>query len=293
MQAREKAKKMRLTVFFQWFVAPEGRKVGSLKRRVRSHVVRWEMKSCTMLHAVVARSTFASETAQNTSRSDHFWKLSWKSAHRCGEKHICKWKSSKQSAFGALLEVDMSKKCTQLWKKAHLQVKQLKTPHVRSTFGSWYVEKAYNVAAWSTFATEKAKKHTRTKHFWTFQCRFVWQAQGIVHLVKKVSKTWGFYSGVKSIGRRGTFEEDLQRGISCGRRSTRDMSIRDVRRSGSRFPERVAFWSIQSLGLLQWFCVTGALPMTWPHFFVAGAILYTDVGKIAEKLRFWAFSFQI
>ena len=106
------------------------------------------------LHAVVARSTFASETAQNTSRSDHVWKLNCqKSARCCGAKHICKWKSSKHSAFWALLEVDMSKKCTPLWHKAHLQVKPLKTPHIRSTSGSWYVEKAYAVVAWSTFAT--------------------------------------------------------------------------------------------------------------------------------------------
>ena len=45
------------------------------------------------LHAVVARSTFASEKAKNTSRSDHFWKLRCrKSARCCGTKHICKWK---------------------------------------------------------------------------------------------------------------------------------------------------------------------------------------------------------
>ena len=48
-QVREKVAKSRNTVFFQCFVAPEGRKVGSLKRRVRSHVVRWEMKNCTPL----------------------------------------------------------------------------------------------------------------------------------------------------------------------------------------------------------------------------------------------------
>ena len=86
MQMREKVGKSRNTVFFQWFVAPEGRKVGSLKRRVRSQLARWEMKNCTPLwreahfqvkmykthqlrttfgswdvekvHAVVARSTF-------------------------------------------------------------------------------------------------------------------------------------------------------------------------------------------------------------------------------------------
>ena len=35
-----KGKKLRNTVFFPWFVAPEGRKAGSLKRGVRSHMVR-------------------------------------------------------------------------------------------------------------------------------------------------------------------------------------------------------------------------------------------------------------
>ena len=36
VQMREKVGKSRNTVFFKWFVAPEGRKVGSLKRRVRT-----------------------------------------------------------------------------------------------------------------------------------------------------------------------------------------------------------------------------------------------------------------
>ena len=43
----------------------------------------------------------------------------------------------------------------------------------------------------------------------------------------------------KDDGRRGTFEDDLQRCIFHGRRSTRDMFIiRDVRRSGRWFPEK-------------------------------------------------------
>ena len=89
MQMREKVGKSRNTVFFQWFGAPEGRKVGSLKRRVRSQLARWEMKNCTPLwreahfevkmykapqrrttfgswdvenvHAIVVRSTFPSQ----------------------------------------------------------------------------------------------------------------------------------------------------------------------------------------------------------------------------------------
>ena len=42
----------------------------------------------------------------------------------------------------------------------------------------------------------------------------------------------------KNYGRRATFEEDLQRCIFRGRRSARDMFMRDVRRSGRLFPER-------------------------------------------------------
>ena len=45
------------------------------------------------VHAVVARTTFPSQNAQNTSASDHFCKLRCrKSARRCGPKHISKSK---------------------------------------------------------------------------------------------------------------------------------------------------------------------------------------------------------
>ena len=47
VQLREKGEKSRFTMFFQKNVALEGRKVGSLKRRVRSHLAKWEMKNCT------------------------------------------------------------------------------------------------------------------------------------------------------------------------------------------------------------------------------------------------------
>ena len=55
IHVREKVGKSPNTVFFQWLVAPEIRKVGSLKRRVRSQV------RDEKLHAVVARSTFPSQ----------------------------------------------------------------------------------------------------------------------------------------------------------------------------------------------------------------------------------------
>ena len=120
------------------------------------------------LHAVVARSTFPSQNVQNTSALEHFWKLRCrKSAHPCGAKHISKSKCPKHFSLGALLEVEMSKKCTAwwreahfqvkmytkhtmlgpilevemskkctpLWREAHVEVKMYKTPHVRATFG--------------------------------------------------------------------------------------------------------------------------------------------------------------
>ena len=79
------------------------------------------------LHAVVAQSTFASEKAKNTARSEHFWKLtSRKSARHCGTNHNFKSKCTKHVSFGALLEVDMSKKCTPLWREAYVEVKRVK-----------------------------------------------------------------------------------------------------------------------------------------------------------------------
>ena len=99
----------RNTVFFQSFVAPEGQKVGSLKRQVRAESS-GEMRD-EKLHAVVARSTFRSQNAQNTTCSDHFWMLRCgKSARSCGAKHMSKSKCTKHTSVGALLEDKMLKK---------------------------------------------------------------------------------------------------------------------------------------------------------------------------------------
>ena len=48
---------------------------------------------------------------------------------------ISKSKCTKHTMLGPLLEVQMSKKCTPLWREAHLEVKMLKAPGVRTTFG--------------------------------------------------------------------------------------------------------------------------------------------------------------
>ena len=213
---REKVGKSRFTVFFQWlqwFVALEGRKVGSLKRRVRSQLVRWEMKNCTPLwreahfqvkmykthqlrttfwscdvekvHAVVARSTFPSQNVQNTPGPDHFWKLRCrKSARRCGAKHISKSKRTKHTRSGPLLEVAMSKKCTPVWREAHFQVKMYKTHHSRTTFGSWDVEKVHAVVARSTFPSQNVQNTPDPDHFWKLRCRKSARRCGAKHIWK-------------------------------------------------------------------------------------------------------------
>ena len=80
-------------------------------------------------HAAVARSTFASQNAQNTTLAEAFWKFRCsKMARACGAKHICKSKCGKHHTLGPLFVVPMSKNGTPLWGEAHLQGKMCKTP---------------------------------------------------------------------------------------------------------------------------------------------------------------------
>ena len=129
----------------------------------------------------MAQSTFPSQNVKDTPGPDHFWQLRCrKSARRCGAKHISKSKCTKYTRCGPLLAVEMSKKCTRLWREAHFQVKMLKTPGVRTTFEGSDVEKVHAVVARAHFQVKMLK----TPGVRRFRCRFPWQAQRIVHLVK-------------------------------------------------------------------------------------------------------------
>ena len=134
--------------------------------------------------------------------SDHFWKLRCrKSARRCGAKHILKSKCTKHTNVGPLLEVAMSKKCTPLWREAHLEVKMLKTLGVRSTFGGSEVEfrKVHAVVARSTFRSRNVQNTRGSDHFWRLRCG----------VSKKCTPLWReAYSEVKmlkTVGFRTTF----------------------------------------------------------------------------------------
>ena len=80
------------------------------------------------LHAVVARSTFPSQNAQTTLQlRSTFRSCDVEKVHAVvAAKHICKPKCTKHTSFRALVEVEMFKKCTALWREAHVQVKGVK-----------------------------------------------------------------------------------------------------------------------------------------------------------------------
>ena len=94
----------------------------------------------------------------------------------------------------------------------------------------------HGVVPRSTFPSQNVKHTTCSDHFWAFRCRSAWEAQGCAHC-QKWAKCEGHFSSFNGVARRGTCEEDLQRCIFRGRGNTRDMFIRDVRRSGRWFPQ--------------------------------------------------------
>ena len=133
MQMREKVGKSRNTVFFPKIWGSGGSK--SRLAKAAGAEPAGQMRD-EKVHAVVARSTFGSQNAQNT------------------------------PVLGPLLEVEMSKKCTPLWRKAHFQVKMYKTPQRRTTFGSCDVEKVHAVVARSTFRSQNVQNTAAPDHFW-------------------------------------------------------------------------------------------------------------------------------
>ena len=248
----------------------------------------------------------------------------------------------------------MSKKWTPLWRKAHFEVKMLKAPGVRTTFGNWDVEQVHALVARSTFRSQNVKSTPFSDRFWKLRCRKSGCRCGAKHkmlktpgvrtilgrsdvvargrrkglwTLSKVSKTSGFCRISKNDGRRGTFEEDLQRCIFRGRRSTRDMFIRAVRRSGRWFPEELHFgasdlqvcwddqhfvwpgitfsWQAQYFRQVDWKnrkthwyeAVSSALNVPFlkdvsQHCFVFDIVNFEKWGSLAELLPFWRYQAQ-
>ena len=154
MLVHEKVGKSRFTVFFPMVCCAGGSKSNLAKAagaepagQMRDEKVR----------VVVARSAFPSQKGKNTSRSEHFWKLSCRKSARCfGAKHVSKSKS-------------------------------VKDPRSQTTFGSWDVEKVAHVQV------KKWTKLTRFGPLWKLRCRKSARRCGAKHVSKsKVQKIDGF-----------------------------------------------------------------------------------------------------
>ena len=76
------------------------------------------------------------------------------------------------------------KKRTPLWREAHLQVKMLKTLHVRVIFGGSDVEKVHAVVARSTFGSQNVQNTRGSDHFWKLRCPKSARRCGTKHIWK-------------------------------------------------------------------------------------------------------------
>ena len=194
-----------------------------------------------------------------------------KSARRCGAKHIPKSKRIKHLSVGPLLEVDLLKKCTPLWREAHFEVKMCKALQCRTTFGSWDVEKALksarrcgakhipkskrikHLSVGPLLEVDLLKKctplwreaHVQVTHAKNWRIRSTFGRSDVVLrgrrkglcTLSKGRKMWGFCSISKTVA-GGNIWRGSAKMFFDGRRSTRDTRVRYVRRSGRWFPER-------------------------------------------------------
>ena len=180
-------------VFFRGFVTPEGLKVGSLKRRVRRHLGRWEMKRCMPLWCEAnlevksvknwgIRTIFGNWDVEKVWREAHF-EIKIYETHRCrttlGSWDVEKvdavvarsifWSQNIENTPGS--DHFWKLRCRKMWHEAHFEIKMYETHHCRTTFGSWDVEKVHAVMEGSTFRSQNAQNTTCSLHFWKFRSR--------------------------------------------------------------------------------------------------------------------------
>ena len=150
MQVREKVGKSQFTMFFQWFGAPEGRKVTSLKRRVQSQLARWEIKNCTP-----------------------FWREARLKVKKLKAPHV-------RTTFGSC---DVEKVHGVVPRSTCLTQNVQITP-APDHFGSWDVEKVHAVVARSTFPSQNVQDTPAPDHFLTSRCRKCARRCGAKHISK-------------------------------------------------------------------------------------------------------------
>ena len=190
--------KVERNTVFRCFAVPEGRNAGSLKRRVRSHLAGWAIKNCTRL--------WRGQNATTPQRGSTFGSWAVEKVHAAVARSAFPSQNVKALHPRALWEVVLLKSARRCGAK-----------HVR-------------------FPSQNVQSTPFSDRFWTLNRHFSWQAQWVRHLHKSEPNVRALQQ-FKNDGRCGTFEDGLQLCMSRGRRSTRDISIRHVRRPGRGFPD--------------------------------------------------------
>ena len=195
---REKVGKSRNTVFFQWFVAPEGRKVGSLKRRVRSQLARWVIKNCTPLwrEADFQVKMYKTHQCRTTFRS---WDV--KKVHAVvARSHICKSKCRKTPQLARSTFPNQNVQSTPLsdhfWKlRCRKSARRCGAKHISKSKCTKHTivgpplevqmsTKLHAVVARSTFPSQNVQNTPGLDHFWKFRCRKSARRFGAKHISK-------------------------------------------------------------------------------------------------------------
>ena len=178
------------------------------------------------LHAVVARSTFASQNVQNL-------------------------------VLGALLENEMSKKCTPLWREAHFQVN-------RGSDHFWKLRCRKSARRCGAKHISQVKMYKTTHHVRTIFGGSDVVSRGDCAPCQKWPKREGFVAFPRMMAGMGHLKRICKDAFSWQAQYKRHVHERFLGGQGADFLRGVAFWNIRCAGLLRWFCVTGAaLRMTW------------------------------
>ena len=205
----------------------------------------------------MARSTFRSQNVQNTPCMDHFWKLRClKSARRCGAKHISKSKCTKHTMYGPFLEVQMSFRvvgardfgpCQKSAKREGFVAFSTTTTTTHTTLQYITLHYNYNYTFTTFYYTtlhyttlhsitlNYTTLHYTTLHYTTLHYTTLHYAT--LHY----TTTTTAHSISRNDGRRGAFEEDLQRCISRGRCSTKTCSSEMFGGQGAHFLKGLRF----------------------------------------------------
>ena len=104
----------------------------------------------------------------------------------------------------------------------------------------------------SSCRSQKYSKLMGMEHFWKFRCRFARHGQWLRAPCQKRTKRQGFVAFSKTMAGMGDLKRIRKdRCTLPGRGNTRDMFIRDVRKSQQRCPETGCFLEHQIVGFAQ------------------------------------------